>query len=228
MKALAQARAYFSVGVEFEWAWLPKFKAANQDLLVVRTQDGIQRLPDLEDDDHPSQAREGRGQAHDPDHGQDPHIWLAPALVKVQAAHVRDGLSRVDPAHAALYRANYDRFAGELTELDGRLKALFDGRGGKFLVFHPAWGYFAQAYGLTQVVIERQGKEPTAKGLRRLIDQARAQGIKVVLVQPQFPDRDARTVAHALGGGVVAVDDLAEDWAGNLWRAAEKIKAALR
>jgi zinc transport system substrate-binding protein len=96
----------------------------------------------------------------------------------------------------------------------------------KFMVFHPAWGYFADTYGLTQVPIEREGKEPGARALAALIDQAKRDGIKVVFVQPQF-DGARRQVAQAIGGVVVAVDPLAADYVDNLRRVGREFAGAL-
>jgi zinc transport system substrate-binding protein len=96
------------------------------------------------------------------------------------------------------------------------------------MVFHPAWGYFAETYGLTQVPIEKEGKEPGARALAALIEQARREQVKVIFVQPQFSRRSAEQVARAIGGQVVAIDPLAPDYADNLRQAARSIAAAVR
>jgi zinc transport system substrate-binding protein len=96
------------------------------------------------------------------------------------------------------------------------------------MVFHPAWGYFADNYGLTQVAIEHEGKQPGARGLAALIDQAKQANIKVVFVQPQFDKRQARQVAQAIGGAVVAVDPLAADYVDNLRRVGRQFAKALK
>ena len=113
--------------------------------------------------------------------------------------------------------------------LDRELHALLDplpNRG--FMVFHPAWGYFADSYGLAQVPIEHEGKEPGARALAALIDQANRENIKVVFVQPQFDKRSATQVARAIGGAVVAVDPLAADYVDNLRRVGREFAQALQ
>jgi zinc transport system substrate-binding protein len=95
-------------------------------------------------------------------------------------------------------------------------------------VFHPAWGYFAHAYGLTQVPVEIEGKEPKPAQLKALIQHAREEGIKVIFVQPQFSSKSAKLVAREIGGEVAFVDPLAEDWSANLREVADKFRAALR
>jgi zinc transport system substrate-binding protein len=98
----------------------------------------------------------------------------------------------------------------------------------RFMVFHPAWGYFAQAYGLRQVPIEVEGKAPKPAQLMALIDHARESGIRVVFVQPQFSTKSAALIAQEIGGQVAFADPLAEDWPQNLRQVAEKFRAALR
>src|SRR5690606_3888118 len=100
--------------------------------------------------------------------------------------------------------------------------------GQRFLVFHPSWGYFAAAYGLVQVAIEHEGKEPGARALAGIIEQAKAEGIRVVFVQQQSAGASARAVAEAIGGRVVPLDPLAPDYLANLRRSAQAIAEALR
>jgi len=234
MKALAQARVYFAVGVEFEKAWLDKFQAANRELLIVHTEAQVPRvaLENHGDQDH-DQGREGKaapagGEEHD-HQGLDPHIWLSPLLVATQAAAVRDGLVQVDPAHRAVYDRNLANFTEELKRLDGELREAFRGLGEarRILVFHPAWGYLCRAYGLEQVAIEAEGREPTARGLKHLLEQAREHRARVIFVQPQFSARSAEAVARAINGRVVPLDPLAEDWAANLKKVVRELREAL-
>jgi zinc transport system substrate-binding protein len=84
------------------------------------------------------------------------------------------------------------------------------------MVFHPAWGYFADTYGLQQISIEVEGKEPGPRSLARLINNARAQGVKTVFVDGRISHKHANTVADAIGGRVVTIDPLAEDYEQNL------------
>ncbi len=161
------------------------------------------------------------------DHGgPDPHIWLSPALVKEQARTICAALSELDPPGRKDYEAGLARFLADLEGLDRRLAAaLAPARGKSFMVFHPAWGYFAHAYGLRQVPIEIGGKTPSARQLARIIDRAREEGIRVIFVQPQFDLRSAQAVAEAIGGAVVPIDSLAENYPENLAAAAAAILA---
>jgi zinc transport system substrate-binding protein len=161
----------------------------------------------------------------------DPHIWLDPALVKVQVGHIRDGLSRIDPEHVAAYAENAASFERELDALDREIRSILTPipeERRTFLVFHPSWGYFAKAYGLTQVSIEVEGKEPSPRDMARIIAMGKESGAKVVFVQPQFSEKSAAVIARQIGATVVRLDPLAEDWDGNMRRAAQAFADALK
>ncbi len=171
--------------------------------------------------------------AHDNDHhehtGLDPHIWLSPPLVKIQARTILAALQEADPVHRGVYEANFKEFTAQIDQLDAELKKTFAGKKSlQFMVFHPAWGYFAHSYGLKQVPIEIEGKDPKPAQLKELIEHARENGIKVVFVQPQFSTKSAELVAREIGGQVAFADPLAEDWMTNLREVAQKFQAALK
>ena len=232
MAALTGARLYFAVGVGFEQAWLRRIAAANPQMAIVHTDHNIRKIPmaahhhhDDHDDDHSHHHDK-----HHHDHvGYDPHIWLSPPLVMQQARTILMALQEADPSHNRLYEENYKRFLDRVYQLDAELRAMFAGKKGlQFMVFHPAWGYFAEAYNLRQVPVEVMGKEPKPRELQALIQHARNAGIRVVFVQPQFSMRSAETVAREINGQVVFADPLAEDWFANLKSVAEKFEAALK
>jgi zinc transport system substrate-binding protein len=233
--ALADADLYVRVGVPFERAWMPRIRAANPHMAMLDLRDGLPlRATEAHDHDAEGDAAHAAPRPHASPAGDadrrdalDPHIWTSPRLVRHMAAAIRDTLSRLDPDGAAAYAARQAAFDAELAALDRELAdtlAHLDSR--RFLVFHPAWGYFADAYGLTQIPIEREGKSPGARRLTALIEQARAEGARVVFVQPQFDRRAAQRVARAIGGRVEAMDPLAPDYAANLRRVAALIAGA--
>ena len=115
-------------------------------------------------DDHGAQKKHDEHTDHDAHkhdhHGheeQDPHVWTSPVLVKHMIGNIRDRLTELAPAHAQAFARNHDAYAAELDKLDRELHARLDPLPNRrFMVFHPAWGYFADSYGLTQVSIERE------------------------------------------------------------------------
>lgn len=235
MAAMARARIYFAIGIEFEQAKLKKLTRANPQMKVVPTDQGIEKIPmparhhGAENDGLRPHTENGREQDSHASGGLDPHIWLSPPLVIKQAAVIRTALQEIDPAHRLTYEANYQAFVSEITQLDAELDNIFAAkRGLQFMVFHPAWGYFAHTYGLRQLPVEIEGKNPKPAQLRELIEHAQANEIKVIFVQPQFSARSAQLIAKQIGGQVVFADPLAEDWADNLRQVARQIQAQLR
>lgn len=245
MVDLSKTKVYFAIGVPFENAWLEKIAAANPNMRVVHTDHGIQKLAmaahhhddpaeEHQEADHDREESEHHGEAeHDKDHheqaGLDPHIWLSPPLVKIQARTILAALQEADPVHRSVYEANFKAFTAQIDQLDADLEKTFAGKTDlQFVAFHPAWGYFAHAYGLKQVPIEIEGKDPKPAQLKELIQHARENKIKVVFVQPQFSTKSAELVAREIGGRVAFADPLAEDWLANLRQVADKFRAALK
>jgi len=118
--------------------------------------------------------------------------------------------------------------AVEFRQLDDDIRAMLAPyAGSRFYVFHPSFGYFADAYGLEQIPVELDGKAPSPRQLVALVEQAKADGVKVVFVQKQFPSGSAKAIADAIGGTVVQLDPLAEDVVANLRLIAESLEKAL-
>jgi zinc transport system substrate-binding protein len=234
MTELAKTAVYFAVGIDFEKAWMKKIAAANPQMRIVQTDEGVAKIAIAGHQHHehekgPKEAHAINRQRHAHAGEPDPHVWLSPPLVRVQAGNIKDALVAVDSANRSRYEENYTVFLREIEALDAEFKSLFAGRQGtRFMVFHPSWGYFAQAYGLEQVPIEIEGKDPKPAQLQELIHHAKEHDIQVVFVQPQFSLKSAEMVSREIGGQVAYADPLAANWAENLREVARKFKAALR
>ena len=112
--------------------------------------------------------------------------------------------------------------------LDKELRHLLEPyRGQRFMVFHPAWGYFADTYHLEQMPVELEGKAPKSAQLKTLITTARKNRIKVLFLQPQVSAKIAEQVAKEIGAQVAWADPLALDWDGNLRSMARKFQQAM-
>ena len=218
MAKMAGSRVFFRIGVSFENVFIPKIKNSMPKLIIVDTREGIE-LAHM--DDHED--------AHGHQHGElDPHTWLDPMLVKEQAKIIRDTLTEIDPQGKKQYEQNFSSVAGELDALHERLtQSLAPVKGKSFFVFHPAFGYFARAYGLHQIAVETGGKQPSGRHLAKLIDSAREKKVKVLFVQPQFSKKSAETIARAIHGVVVSIDPLAKDYLANMDRMAKAVEQAL-
>ncbi|HYA41306.1 MAG TPA: zinc ABC transporter substrate-binding protein [Syntrophobacteraceae bacterium] len=229
MSALSRAKIYFALGVQFETVWLSKMVSANPKIIVIHTEKDIKKRT-LEAHAHLGEVlNPDRGRAGAHEEASDPHIWLSPPLVILQARAIFEALAATDPADRAVYETNYRQFVSELVELDLYLFRIFgtSSKPREFLVFHPAWGYFADAYGLKQVPVQVEGREPKARELDEFIKGARELGAKVIFIEPQYSPKTAQTIAEALGGRLAEADDLAPDWEKNLRRVAEQIKSAV-
>lgn len=238
MAALSRSAMYFSIGVPFEHAWLEKIRATNPQMTLVHTDRGINKRAMAAHHHEVGEHPQDEGPHHDhaehseqdSDHrGLDPHIWLAPQLVKRQVETILVALQKAAPADAEFFAANYRAFRRAIDDLDRDLKMQLSGGSQRaFMVFHPSWGYFAEAYGLHQVPIEVEGKSPKPAQLSALIEEARQKNIRVIFVQPQFSTRSAELIAREIGGEVVYADPLAADWPGNLRAVAAKFARTLK
>jgi zinc transport system substrate-binding protein len=221
---LHRARAYFRIGVPFEHGLVEKIGASMPHLEIIDTSRGVPLIDMKEECDEPGETAE----EHAHESGKDPHIWLDPKRVKVQARTIAAELTRLDPAHREEFARNLAEFEKDLDAADASIaRKLSPVRGREFFVFHPAYGYFADAYGLKQVAVESGGKEPSLRGLTRLIRTARRDNARIIFVQPQFPVAAAQSVAQAIGGKVVPADPLSTDYLRNLENMADQILGAL-
>jgi zinc transport system substrate-binding protein len=208
---------------------MKKIGQSHRNLAVVRTQKGIPTRTlsghDHGDDGHVHGSRRaGRGAAT-----PDPHIWMSPGLAKIVAQNIHDALRGLDPAHKQQYAMNLQAFLDDLDRVDARIaRSLAPVKGRKMYVFHPAFGYFADSYGLIQVPIEIEGKEPGARQLADLIDRAKKDGVRVIFVQPQFSKKSADVVAKSIGGAVVPINPLSKDYLANLETMAAAVEQGLR
>lgn len=218
---LSQSRLFFRIWVPFENGFIPRIASTLQSLDIVDLREGIESI-DMQGHGH------DHGHGHGHGEGKDPHVWLDPLRVARMAETIRDALSKADPEGAALYARNCRTFQKDLRQVDRELASALAGlKGRKLYVFHPAYGYFADRYGLRQVAVEQGGKSPSPRQLAALIEKARHDKVRVIFVQPQFDRRAAQVIADSIDGAVVALDPLARDYVANLRAMAREIGEAL-
>lgn len=217
MKKLEQSQAYIRIGhIVFEKAWMEKIRSVNPGLKILDQSEGVDLI---REPGHSS----GSGQ------GVDPHIWTSPREVKTQVKNIRDFLIRLDSAHHQTYRENAREFLTRIDSLDARISERLSDLGqADFLIFHPALSYFARDYGLNQISLEHQGKEPTPARIREVIDRSEASRIEDVFIQKQFSTDEARALARELEAEVVRIDPLAYDWLQNMQIMSRAIADALK
>ena len=231
---LSKARVYFRIGVPFERALMPKIKNAAPNTLVVDTRKGVKlRTMEGRHDHEHERKHHHEGDMHGKDEmdyseGKDPHIWLDPLLVKIQAKNICDALIKLDPAGKAEYEANLKEFTGDLDIIHGKIsKVLEPIKGEEIFVFHPAFGYLCDSVGMKQKAIEIEGKSPKGRDLVEFIAKARREKVRVIFVQPQFDRNAAKKIAGAINGAVVSINPLARDYLANLENMADVIAKSM-
>ena len=224
MKMLANSDAYFSIGDGFEKAWLPRFKSSNPNMLMVDSIKGIKKIAMAE---HHHEGEKGGHEEHEHD-GLDPHVWLDPMLVKIQAKNIFDALCVLYPLHVKAFEQNYHDFLNSLDALDATINdTLKEVKNRSFIVFHPSFGYFAARYHLEQIPVEVSGKEVKPNELATIIKEAKEEGANVVFVSPQFSQKSAQIIAKEIGGKILTIDPLSEKWHENMLNIAKVFASAL-
>ena len=206
LKELSETALYIRIGhIDFEKNWMDRIAGTNKEMLIIDSSQSVEII------------------------NGDPHIWLSPRLAKIQAENVARALQEIDPGNQEDYAQRLQTVQKELDQLDSDIAAkLSPVSGSRFLVFHPSWSYFARDYGMEEIAIERDGKEPTAKELAELLSWAKNEGIKVIFTSPQHSTREAEAVAQELGGKVVIIDPLAGDYFANLKQVADTMATELK
>lgn len=248
MKKLEKSDIYFTIGLEFERVFADKFQSNFANLQVIDTGKDLRNLATSHThskDDHDEHHNHAGHDDHDHDehahgkdehhahkhsnshetHGEnDPHIWLDPILVKIQASTIAKALIAKYPQNKALYEANLAQFQAELDALNAEISALFEkSKNKKFIIYHPSLGYFAARYHLVQISVEIEGKEPKTKDLQRLMSVAKKEKIKTIFVQKGFSQNAAKSLAKELKASVVELNHLSDDYSKNLLEIAKKI-----
>ena len=227
MKAVSESILYFRIGfIAFEKAWMDKIASLNRGMKIVDTSKGVSFIRGNPHHSHEESEAEG---LHHHDHGGiDPHIWLSPSAVKVQVKNILEGFIETDSENRAVYEKNYREFIQDIDQLQAENEAILGPlKGKKFIVYHPAWSYFAREYGLIQFPIEIEGKSPGAADLKKIIDIAKQEDLRVIFVQQQFDSNSAQAVANEIDGKVIAMDPLAPDWLDNMKKIALTFKDSL-
>lgn len=274
MKAVAKARIFIAAGLEFEEAWIPRFKASAKNLVVVQSDAKIAKLKEehsghadhdeehgeheakddkhsghsghaakdkhadhkVKDDKHSGHAEHAKHdekheahEEHDEEHEAhaDPHVWLNPMLAITMARNISDALIAMDKANKDFYLKNFQKLMNDLLAFDESAKNELAGlKNRKFVVYHPAWGYFAEHYDLEQISIERNGKEPKIDEMASTVKMIKDENIKVIFADPNRSQKSAQVLASQTGAKVELLDPLGYNLLENLKIAVRAIKDA--
>ncbi len=216
---VSQADLFLRMDMPFENMILEKLEL-KEDLLVVDVTEGMEKKDFEAHDEH---------EGHEHEEDLDPHVWLAPPLIKTMAIHIANVLKERDPANQEEYEKNVQAFLEEVEEVHEKIQQrLRPYEGERFYVYHSAFGYFGETYGLEQVYLEIEGKSFTTRQLDEYIRTAKEENVRILFVQPQFDTKSAEAIASAIDGAVVSIDPLREDVLTNLLEMAEEIERSFQ
>ncbi len=204
LKALSTTSLYIKAGhLGFEDAWMERLKELNPDMKVTDLSEG-EELIRGEGHTHGDHVHEG---------GTDPHIWMSPKSVMRFLPQIREALNKTFPDKKPVIEENYLALLTEIETIHNNFSQLSEQvNSGKFMIFHPALTYLARDYGLEQISIEYEGKEPSPQKLRELIDIAVSENIDIIFIQEEFDQRNAGMVRDATGATIVSINPLGYDW----------------
>lgn len=209
MKDLSNSKIWLQIGLmTFEQVWKDKISNINKDLLIINCSNGIEPIFGSECE---HEGHDHSGHAH----GEifDPHIWLAPAESKIMAENTYKALAESFPEDKIVFEKNYLKLISEIDSLSIFIdKELATLKSRKFLIFHPALGYFARQFNLEQLPLELDGKEPSPKHMKSLVDIANLNNIKVVFIQKEFDTENALQLSREIGGSIEVIDPLDYNW----------------
>lgn len=209
MIELSKAKLYFMIKDNFEKAWISKFENQNKNLKLIDITKGIKRI---------------KASFSKKKNALDHHVWTSPDMVKIIAGNIYKNLSKYDKKNESFYKKNYEEFLKEIEQTDKKIKNILKGlEGSKFLVFHPAWGYFAHQYGLKQLAMQKEGKTPMPKRMTKILKIAKKENIKAIFTSKEFSPQKADILAKELGIKVQRFSPLSPKWSKNLINVAKAI-----
>lgn len=219
MMALNNSCVYFAIGqLGFERNWLDKLKASAPNVMYVNTDEDIIDKEQTATSEHSGCAHGGCG---------DPHVWTTPRYMKMMAETVCSTLCKVDSAHADAFRSNLNTLNEKLDLCDAYIVSRLKGLPRKaFLIYHPTLTYFAKDYGLEQIAIEQDGKEPTTKQLAQIIRTCRDKKVGVIFIQQEFDRKNAELIAKEIGARLVTINPLAYEWEDQMHLIADELYQA--
>lgn len=235
MKDIANADIYFSINIDFEKTWLPKFANQNRSMKIVDLSQNIEKIPmqkHFHKNEHHEEHKNDADHKHEDhhEHGKydqkmDPHVWTSPKNVKIIAKNILTELIKLDPKNKNYYEENYKKFIAKINKTDNQIKTIFKDlpKNSKFMIFHPAWGYFAKQYNLIQMPVEIEGKSPKPKTVLEIIEHAKEQNVKAIFANPETSDKTAKQIAKELNIQVIKISPLNPKWCKNVIRFAKAI-----
>lgn len=160
---------------------------------------------------------------HQHKHGVDPHIWTSPRALRTMVTNAHKAIMAHYP-DSVKYTEATERLLERINKLDNYCATRIEAEGVEaMMIYHPAYTYYARDYGIEQIAIEHDGKEPSLRQTTALIEKAKEHGVKAILRQPQYSEDKVRAIANDAGAEIITTDPLAEDILGEIERVTEII-----
>ncbi len=205
LKSVLDANIYFRVGEDFKL----------ENILIDKLKSNIEKIVDC------SNGIEIIN--------RNPHFWLSPINVKIITKTIADSLSHFYPHHKNYFFNNRTRFIKQIDSADQIMKDILKNKSDKSLfVYHPAWRYFADYYGLEEIAIEKDGKHPKANDLKDFLEIAKSKGANCIFFDPHFDDSSVSTVANSLNLKIDSINPLPENYVQNLIDIGNKLDEHLK
>ncbi len=210
MNLLVNSQAYLKIGhLDFELSWMPRFGGVNPGMKIFDLSEGIDLIAG--ECDHHNEP----GHIHSQEEGKgiDPHTWMSPGNVKIIATNILNSLNSIFPSDSTVFRSNFNSF---MMTVDS-VHALYNQnasklKGRSFIIYHPALAYLARDYGMEQIVLEFEGKEPPPAHIKAIIDLAKEKNIGFIFVQKQFSLDNSRSLAKEINAEIIPIDPMDENW----------------
>lgn len=218
IRELSKSKAYISIGlIDFEQVLANNIKGIAPNTTYINLSDGVKIV-------------EGTCSHGDKDHkhGIDPHIWLSPKVLRLMGEKVADYMSQINPESALQYQSNLCAYIRSVDSLDKYISTSLDSATQRtFAIGHPSLTYYAADYNLQQIAIEVDGKEPSVKAMRHIIEDLKRKQVKTILFQRQTSDAAAQTIASEIGGHALEFDPMEQDVVRNLYRLTDTLNSIL-
>lgn len=214
LEKFSKSKIYFSIGVPTESSSiLPKAKDLNSSLKIINLDNEVAKV-------YPDREFAPRK--------RDPHIWLSPKRTKVMIDIIKEELSKIDPKNKSIYEKNANEYVKKLDKVDNDIKlSLTNLKNKSIIVYHPAFGYFCDDYGLNMIALEEEGKESSPQDLQKIIDMAKEKEIKTIFYQAEIDSKQSKTFADEIGGKTELIAPLSPDYIKNLEKIANVFKQVL-
>lgn len=215
MKEISTAKAWLQIGnLGFEKQWTKGIGDNNKDIIIYNTSEGVALIKG-DEVVHGDHTHEG---------GIDPHVWMSTNEMKILAKNSASALSEVFPERKDEIAKNLNALLIRIDNTNKIVNASLKNANNKnFMIYHPALTYFARQYDCKQFPMEIDGKSPSAKQLRVLVDEAKAKDISLIFIQEEFDKSNAETLAKETGAKVVSIEILSEKWEESMINIAEQI-----